>query len=241
VTDGEDTGGEEADEQEYRQFRFTPPAGATELILVRHGESAPARLDQPAPRVEGRSDPPLDPQGRKEADRVADRLQAVGVDAIYVSSLRRTAETAAPLASRLGIEPVVEPGLSEVYLGEWEGAAFRKHMATNHPIAVQARTEERWDAIPGAESTAAFQARIRAAMERITAAHPDQRVVVATHGGVIGMILAMATGARPWAFVGSDNGSITHLVVVGERWIVRRFNDTSHLDSDLDRPVQPLI
>jgi len=236
-----DSTGEGDGEKEYRQHRFTRPPGATEIILVRHGESAPARLDQPPPSVDGRSDPPLDPQGQKEADRVADRLQDVGVDAIYVTSLRRTVETAAPLAARLGLEPQVEPDLTEVYLGEWEGGIFRKHFAENHPIALQARTESRWDAIPGAESNEAFQARIRAGIARIVTAHPDQRVVAVTHGGVIGTIVEMATGARAFAFAGSDNGSISHLVVLGEHWLIRRFNDTSHLDTDLDRPVQPLI
>lgn len=231
----------ESDENEsYRQFRFRLPPGATDIVLVRHGESAPARLDAPAPRVDGRSDPALDPQGRKEADLVAERLQHEDVAAIYVSSLRRTHETAAPLAARLGLEPVVEPRLSEVFLGDWEGPYFRKHFAEGHPIALQAIKEERWDAIPGAESTEAFQARIRAGIEAIAAAHPDRRVVVVTHGGVIGSIVALATGARPWAFVGADNGSLSHLVVTDERWIVRRFNDTGHLGTDLDRPVEPL-
>ena len=228
------------DDQGIRQFRFRLPPGATDIILVRHGESAPAHLDAPAPRVDGRSDPALDPQGRKEADLVAERLQHEDVAAIYVTSLRRTVETAAPLAARLGLEPGVEPRLSEVYLGEWEGAVFRKNFAEGHPIALQAIKEERWDAIPGAETTEAFQTRIRAGIEAIAAAHPDRRVVVVTHGGVIGSIVALATGARPWAFVGADNGSLTHLVVAGHRWIVRRFNDTGHLGTDLDRPVQPL-
>lgn len=226
--------------KEYRQFRFQLPAGATDVLLVRHGESAAARLDKPAPQVDGRSDPALDPQGRKEADMVAERLKDEQVAAIYVTSLRRTHETAAPLAARLGLEPVVEPRLSEVYLGEWEGPWFRKHMSEGHPIALQAIKEERWDAIPGAESTEAFQDRIRAGLLDIAAAHPDQRVVVVTHGGVIGSIVALATGARPWAFVGADNGSLSHLVITPERWIIRRFNDTGHLGTDLDKPIDPL-
>jgi probable phosphoglycerate mutase len=226
--------------EEYRQHRFRPPPGATELLLVRHGESAPARLDAPAPRVDGRSDPALDPQGRREAELVADRLQDETIAAIYVTSLRRTAETAAPMAARLGIEPQVEPGLTEIYLGDWEGATFRKNFAEGHPLAMRAIQEERWDVLPGAESNEAFQARIVEAIGRIAAAHPDERVVVVTHGGVIGAILALATGARTFAFVGTDNGSITHLVVGAERWIVRRFNDTGHLDTDLDHPVPSL-
>jgi probable phosphoglycerate mutase len=59
-------------------------------------------------------------------------------------------------------------------------------------------------------------------------------VAVFAHGGVIGMLAALATGGRMFAFAGSDNASITHLVVNGENWRLRRFNDTHHLGSDLD-------
>ena len=40
----------------YRQLRFTRPPGACELLLVRHGESVPARDDQPFPLVDGQGD-----------------------------------------------------------------------------------------------------------------------------------------------------------------------------------------
>jgi probable phosphoglycerate mutase len=228
--------------REFRQYRFAPPPGAADLLLVRHGESAPARAEAPFPLVDGRGDPPLHPQGRREAELLADRLATTSGDvaAIYVTPLRRTVETAAPLAARLGLEPRVEPGLVEVHLGEWEGGLFRARIAEDHPIARQMYTEERWDVIPGAETTEALQTRVRAAVERIAAAHADQRVVVVTHGGVIGTILSLATGSRRFAFLGADNASLTHLVVTPERWIVRRFNDTGHLGTDLDRPPQPL-
>ena len=44
------------------------------------------------------------------------------------------------------------------------------------------------------------------------------------------MMMAIATGAQNFAFVGADNASISQLVVLGDRWIVRRFNDTAHLE-----------
>ncbi|MEZ5142723.1 MAG: histidine phosphatase family protein [Acidimicrobiales bacterium] len=100
--------------------------------------------------------------------------------------------------------------------------------------------EQRWDVIPGAESHEQLEARIVPAVERIAAAHPDQRVVVVVHGGVIGTILARATGARPFAFVGADNASINHLVVHGARWIVRRYNDTGHLAGELSAVPEAL-
>jgi probable phosphoglycerate mutase len=59
---------------------------------------------------------------------------------------------------------------------------------------------------------------------------PDQRVVVFAHGGVIGEVLAHATGSEPFTFAGADNGSVSQIVVTGQRWIVRRFNDTAHLE-----------
>ena len=83
--------------------------------------------------------------------------------------------------------------------------------------------------IPDAEPAEAFAARVRGAITRIAEAHADEAVVVVSHGGTIGQILALATGARAFAFNGSDNGAISHLVVTAERWIMRRYNDTAHL------------
>jgi probable phosphoglycerate mutase len=218
----------------YRQDRFRAPPDAAELLLVRHGESEPASVDAPFPLVDGRSDPALSPEGRHQAQRVAARLAAAGIDAIYVTTLRRTAETAAPLASRLGLVPAVEAGLREVGLGDWEGGLFRKMVAENHPTAMQMWAQESFDVIPGAEPAAEFADRVRAAIGRVAAAHTGQRVAVFTHGGVIGQVLAMATGSRPFAFVTSDNGSISRLVVAGPRWFVRGFNDTAHLEQPWD-------
>ena len=221
-------------EIEYRQHRFSPPPGATEIFLVRHGESAPARPSAPFDLVDGQADPDLAPEGRDHAERVGVRLAGERIDAIYVTTLRRTVQTAAPLAAKLGLTPLVEPDLREIHLGDWEGGLFRKHTTDGHPIAERLWAEQRWDVIPGAESDEAFGARLRAALTRIAAAHPDQRVAVFTHGGVIGEILAQASRAvERFAFLGADNGSISHVVVHGERWIVRRYNDTAHLTPPL--------
>ena len=223
-------------ERQYRQSRFLRPPGATDVILVRHGESEPAVPGAPFAMVDGHGDPALAPEGRVHAEAVAGRLADQGIDAIYVTSLRRTAETAAPLAERLGLAPVVEADLREVHLGDWEGGLFRQRMAEGDPVGQRMLAEERWDVIPGAEPQRAFADRVRAGVQRIVAAHPDQRVAVFTHGGVIGQLLSEASGGRPFAFVGSDNGSISHLVAMPDRWVVRRFNDTSHLGSGIDQP-----
>jgi 2,3-bisphosphoglycerate-dependent phosphoglycerate mutase len=228
------------EDKEYRQHRFTLPEGATDLLIVRHGESAPARPSSPAPTVDGHGDPELAPEGREQAERLADRLQHESIDAIYVTTLRRTAQTAAPLAARLGLTPRVEPDLREVYLGEWEGFAFRKYVSERHPIAIQMFLEQRWDVIPGAESNEVFSSRVRAGLQRIIDAHPGQRVVVVVHGGVIGQIMSLASGAPTFGFIGADNASISQVVAMPQPWMVRRFNDTAHLDPVFSIASEPL-
>ncbi|MCW2906609.1 MAG: histidine phosphatase family protein [Actinomycetia bacterium] len=214
----------------YRQSRFRLPPGATDILVIRHGESEAAYMDRPFPLRDGHADPELSENGREQAERLAERLAKAPIDAIYVTSLRRTMQTAAPLAERLGLTPQVEPDLREVHLGEWEAGRFRKMVADNHPIAERMWAEERWDVIPGAEPAEVFAARTGGAIKRIAAAHPDQRVAVVVHGGVIAVLLAMASGSRPFAFLGADNASISRLVITPERWILRLYNDTAHLE-----------
>jgi probable phosphoglycerate mutase len=224
--------------EEYRQYRFAVPPGATDLIIIRHGESAPWRAGVLVPDWHGHGDPDLAPEGHEQAQRLADRLQHEQIDAIYVSPLRRTAQTIAPLADKLGITPAVEPDLREVYLGEWEDEGkFRRFTSEGHEVALRMFAEQRWDVIPGAESTADLTTRLRGGIARIVAAHPDQRVVVVAHGGVIGTLLSIATGSEGFAFITADNASISEIVVHDDRWIVRRFNDISHLGPALPAPT----
>ena len=220
--------------KEFRQERFKLPEGATHVYLVRHGESAPLREGQPQPLVGGHGDPPLDPVGEEQALLVAGRLARLPLSAIYVSSLQRTSQTAAPLAEKTGLVPIVEPDLREVFLGDWEGGIYRVRAAENHPDWQRVQAEQTWDVIPGAEKAVDLAARVGGALSRIAADHPDQRVAVFAHGGVIGMLAAIATGGRMFAFAASDNASITQLVIRGDEWRLRRFNDTHHLGNDLD-------
>jgi probable phosphoglycerate mutase len=213
----------------FRQHRFTPPPGATTLLVVRHGESAPAHPDRPFPLVDGHGDPPLDPVGVKQAELLADRLQHEDLAAIYVTTLGRTQETAAPLAARTGLTPIVEPDLREVFLGEWEGGEIRARAVAGDPLFQQIFAEERWDVIPGAETHDAFDERVWRGFQRIVAAHADQRVMVVSHAGVIGQLLHRVTHSRRFAFSGADNASISEVVASPERIVLRRYNDVAHL------------
>ena len=215
----------------YHQRAFALPPGATEVILVRHGASAAAVPGEPFPLVEGHGDPPLAPEGEAQAEAVAERLAGEGIAGLFITTLRRTLETAAPLVTRTGLEAVVVRDLREVSLGEWEGGEFRIRMAEGDPVALQAVAEERWEVIPGAETMESLAERVRAGIDAIAAlAGPDVSVAAIVHGGVIGEACRQATGSRPFAFVHSDNGSLSRIIVLPDgSWLLRSFNDTAHL------------
>ena len=218
-------------EEGIRQHRFTVPAGATRVLVVRHGESAAEIPGKGFALKDGHGDPELHPVGVQQAALLADRLEHEGIHAIYVTTLRRTHETAAPLAARLGLTPIVEPDLREVFLGDWEGGVFRSKAIDNDPVFHEIFREERWDVIPNAEPLEDFDARVWRGFERIVAAHVDQTVMVVAHGGVIGHLLHRVTDSRRFAFSVADNASVSEVVAGPDRVVLRRYNDVSHLAS----------
>jgi probable phosphoglycerate mutase len=216
----------------FSQRPYVGPPGSTELVLVRHGASADSVEGETFELVEGQGNPPLSEMGRHQAEQVALRLAHEPFDALYVSTLQRTAQTAAPLVARCGMTPVVDADLREVFLGEWEGGLLRAKAADQDPLWEAVLREQRWDVVPGAESREVFGSRLRRTVERIVAAHPGGRVVAFSHGAAIGEILAQATSSAPFAFLGADNASISKIVVHEERWILRGYNDTAHLTGE---------
>jgi probable phosphoglycerate mutase len=217
----------------YGQRRFALPDDATQIILVRHGASEPVFPGQRHELTpDGWGDPALAPEGVEQAAAVTRRLESEPIDAIFVTPLRRTQQTAAATVARTGLEPVVIPELTEVHLGEWEGGEYRIRVREGDPLAMEVLLKETYELIPGAEKAEDFAARVRAGIDKVVAAVGGGRTAAAfVHGGVIGEVCRLATDCRPFAFAFADNCSITRLVVFGDgRWVLRGYNETTHLD-----------
>jgi probable phosphoglycerate mutase len=187
--------------------------------------------DEPFPLIGGHADPPLSAEGREQALAVGARLAVEDFAGLFVTPLRRTGETAAPLCAAKALEPVVLEDLREVHLGELEGGEFRIRAAHGDPLIRRVFTEQRWDVIPGAEPMHALARRVRAGVAKIVdAAGPGAVAVAVLHAGIIGELCRQATGSRALAFVHVDNASVSRLVVfASRRWLLRSFNDTTHL------------
>lgn len=217
----------------HAQRLFELPPDATEVLLVRHGASASAYEDEPfAVNHEGHGDPPLSEEGQEQAELVGARLATQSLSGLFVTSLQRTHQTAAPFAARSGLAPVQVPDLREVHLGDWERGEYRARIAAADPLAIRVFVEQEWSLIPGAESNEAFGERVRRGFDQVVAdAGPGVSVAAVVHGGVIAELCRQATKSEPFAFLGADNTSITRLVVFGDgRLRMRTFNDTTHLD-----------
>lgn len=215
--------------QRIEQRDFVPPAGSTVVTLVRHGQSAAAERGRPFELVDGQGNPPLSERGMRQAVATAAELVRMGPTAAVVTTLVRTRQTAEPFLSATGIEPTVDGDLREVHLGDWEGGRYRLEAAAGNPAVLEAYTSGTHDSIPGAERDTVLRERVERGYRRAVYASLGGHVVIFSHGGAINALLSVLTGAPPTTFAAPSNCSISQVVDLGDRVLLRSFNHASHL------------
>ena len=161
---------------------------STLLLLVRHGETPTTGMVLPG-RAPGLH---LSDRGRAQAERVAERLAGLPVDAVYSSPLERTCETAEPTAASTGLEVIHDDGLLECDKGDWTGAAIAEVAALPEWQTVQHNPSA--FRFPNGESFAQMQARIVGALDVLGTAHAGGVVVCFSHADPIKAAVAHALG-----------------------------------------------
>ncbi|HKT74743.1 MAG TPA: histidine phosphatase family protein [Steroidobacteraceae bacterium] len=213
------------------QQHYRIPPSSREIILVRHGSAGGEKMDVRLTLGELTvTDPPLWPEGEAQAHSVGARLSRERVSRIFVTPLQRTQQTAAPLVDLTDIIPIVIPELREVYLGDFEHE-FYARAAAGDVLLKRMIAEETVEVLPNAERMEDFSARVRIGIAKILdAMDPGTSAVAFIHAGTIAEICRQATGSRPFAFMGPENGSISRMVIHADgRWALRSFNDIAHL------------
>jgi probable phosphoglycerate mutase len=199
-------------------------AESTLLLLVRHGETPTTGRLLPG-RTPGLY---LSERGRAQADRVAERLAGLPVDAIHTSPLERTCQTAEPAAVRAGLAVHEDPGLIECDFGEWTGAALADLAGLPQWQAVQHSPST--FRFPGGESFMDMQARMVGALEVLRSAHPGGVVVCFSHADPIKAAVAHAMGTHLDLFqrIVISPGSVSAISYVeGQAPAVLMVNSTS--------------
>jgi broad specificity phosphatase PhoE len=157
------------------------------VYLVRHGETDWNRDGI----CMGQQDIPLNDLGRRQAELTAERLAQTELAAIYSSDLLRALETAQIIAQPHHLGPIERRAWREADYGLWEGRK-REEIERLFPESREIDWQ-REDSLsfqpPGGESRRALYERATHEFEAICAQHPDQSVLIATHGGVIRAIV----------------------------------------------------
>jgi ribonuclease H / adenosylcobalamin/alpha-ribazole phosphatase len=199
----------------------------TQVLLLRHGQTAMSVQK----RYAGVTDVPLDEQGERQAAAAAGRLVSAGLDAIVSSPLRRTRRTAEVVAGWCGLPVEVDEGFRETDFGRWEALTFAE-VRERWPDELTAWLADPMATPPGAESFADASTRVRAALDRLLAAYPGQRVLVVSHVGPIKSLVCLALGAPPSALFRMHLDTAALCTI---DWypdgpaLLRSYNDTAHL------------
>ncbi|MHB8171001.1 MAG: alpha-ribazole phosphatase [Thermincolia bacterium] len=199
----------------------------TKIFLVRHGETDWNNQM----RYQGHSDIPLSEKGLAQARALSTKLAGEEIHAFYASDLSRARETAEIVARPHGKTVITKPALRETKFGAWEGLKYTE-IKEKFPEVV-----EKWamdpvaTRIPDGESLQDVADRVMAGLEEILKNHPDERVVVAAHGGTIRVILASLLGMdlKQYWRLRQDNTALNIVDFYEEKAIISLVNDTSHL------------
>ena len=192
---------------------------ATELILIRHGHAV---------RVNGDYfHAPLTTLGEEQAAQTGQYFSAPEnhLDGFYSSPLRRTQETAKIIGDKIGQSAELRIGVQELRLPELPALAVFEILSIFDPI------EDYLDAHAGGAIRWPIEGRVSAVLLDIIAKHPDQRVAVIAHSGVISAALSWYLPEKRWRWWRTtvSNCSITRFKVEGNRAELLAVNDIKHL------------
>ncbi len=146
------------------------------LYLVRHGETD-WNLEH---RIQGSTDIPLNATGRAQAVTTGALLARRSWDAVISSPLSRALETGSIIAGAVGLaDPPTVDALAERNYGAAEGLTGEE-IEARFPGEIP---------VPDRETREHVVGRVLPALMEIAEAHPDQAVIVVSHGGVIRSVL----------------------------------------------------
>ncbi len=204
---------------------------------MRHGRTA-WNADR---RFQGRTDVPLDDEGRAQARALAAHLAGERFDIAIASDLRRAAATAAAIGAACDIVIEPEPRLREMRFGTWEGLTWDEIVARDPALAGRPATSPRSYVPEGGESFDEVSDRVRPVLAELTARlGPDGRALLVSHAGIMHALLrvALEEADEPALRISFLPASIMRLAGDGSLpWVLARVNEIAPPLADSAAPA----
>jgi broad specificity phosphatase PhoE len=153
------------------------------LYLVRHGQTT-GDIEE---RYGGSYDDHLTDLGRRQSRSVVEALAGAQLTVVYSSPLNRAKETAAIIATALGLPREVLPDFRECNRYGILSGMVRREALQAHPEEV-AKLAHLQDTVTGAESYAEFKQRVTQAFELLHGRVLNRPAALVTHGGVFRLL-----------------------------------------------------
>lgn len=201
---------------------------ATRIYLVRHGATELSAED----RFAGETDVPLSDLGREQLRKLGRRLADEPIAAFYASPLGRTMESGRILAEPHGKPVTPKDGLREISHGRWEGRT-RADVEKAYPEEYARWEQDPYSFAPtGGETGLAVTARAMPVLLEIVAAHPGEKVLIASHKATIRLMIGSLLGFDLRRYRDHLDQSPASLNILDFKDVAHArlslFNDTSH-------------
>ncbi len=203
----------------------------TTILLIRHGESDGNRRGLFA----GHADFELVENGIYQAKLAGEYIaKNYNVSHVYSSDLRRARQTAECISEKLGLTPILEENLREIYAGDWQGKEHAR-LSSLYPDDYPVFLNDIGNAVcTNGESVKQMSERIMAILKKLAEENMGKTIVAVTHAVPIRAVQSILTAGsvdamKDISFV--SNSSVTEIVYKGGNFTLKKAGEDSYLSS----------
>lgn len=194
------------------------------LYFIRHGEKDVYHGDVSSIK--------LTDKGHRQANLVGKRLENIGIDVIFTSTMTRAIQTAETINKYANVHIEIREELREIDMGECDKNGWEYVKSHDPQFIAEFERHEVDIPYPHGECGVDVWNRSSKILDEISQTSYEN-VVIVTHGGTIRSIvcgiLEMPQAKRFSLGVPPEHCSITHVKHIDEHYFLHTFNDYSHL------------
>jgi broad specificity phosphatase PhoE len=190
------------------------------LYFIRHGQTEWNAIR----RMQGQWNSNLNEAGRGHADINGQLLAKLNIDALYVSPLDRTRQTAEIINQYLNLEPIFDDRIKEWHCGDWSGEMYAE-IPNKWPKEWQQMEDDRfYFRPPNGENYPDMFERAKPFVEELLAS-TQRNIAIVSHGMIGKVMFSYLMGYEPQEVlaVHQDNDMVFKVTIDGDERHIEHF------------------